>query len=78
MVSARKGARALRRLLLLSYVPRGFWARLCARVLADPALALLAPALYCAPREVSVRGGGGGAGRRLLLLSYVPRGFWAM
>ncbi|XP_045457144.1 leucine-rich repeat serine/threonine-protein kinase 1 [Melitaea cinxia] len=54
VVSARKGARALRRLLLLSYVPRGFWARLCARVLADPALALLAPALYCAPREMDI------------------------
>ncbi|CAH0730719.1 unnamed protein product, partial [Brenthis ino] len=48
-VSARAGARALRRLLLLSYVPRGFWARLCARVLADPALAAHAPALYAAP-----------------------------
>lgn len=45
--------RPLRRLLLLSYVPRGFWARLCARVLADPALAQYVPNLYSAPKEVS-------------------------
>ncbi|XP_046975207.1 leucine-rich repeat serine/threonine-protein kinase 1 [Vanessa cardui] len=53
-VAARAGGRSVRRLLLLSYVPRGFWARLCARVLADPALAQHAPALYCAPREMDI------------------------
>ncbi|CAG9574165.1 unnamed protein product [Danaus chrysippus] len=53
-VSCRSGGRALRRLLLLSYVPRGFWARLCARVLADPALPQHAPRLYSAPPELEL------------------------
>ncbi|XP_052745709.1 leucine-rich repeat serine/threonine-protein kinase 1 isoform X2 [Bicyclus anynana] len=53
-VSSRASGRSIRRLLLLSYVPRGFWARLCARVLADPALALHSPNLYTAPREMEI------------------------
>ncbi|XP_069363530.1 leucine-rich repeat serine/threonine-protein kinase 1 isoform X1 [Maniola hyperantus] len=53
-VSSRASGRSIRRLLLLSYVPRGFWARLCARVLADPALALHCPSLYTAPREMEI------------------------
>ncbi|XP_045540793.1 leucine-rich repeat serine/threonine-protein kinase 1 [Papilio machaon] len=53
-VWGRRGGAALRRLLLLSYVPCGFWARLCARVLADAALAGAAPDLYRPPPEMEV------------------------
>ncbi|GBP27199.1 hypothetical protein EVAR_15972_1 [Eumeta japonica] len=51
-ITARNGARALRRLLLLSYVPCGFWPRLCARVLSDDAVAECAPPFYKAPPEI--------------------------
>ncbi|XP_068625771.1 leucine-rich repeat serine/threonine-protein kinase 1 [Battus philenor] len=54
LVEGRRGGAALRRLLLLSYVPCGFWARLCARVLADAALAAAPPALYRPPPEMEV------------------------
>ncbi|XP_072941247.1 leucine-rich repeat serine/threonine-protein kinase 1 [Epargyreus clarus] len=53
-LSARECDRPLRRLLLLSYVPRGFWARLCARVLADAAVAAAAPDLYRPPPEMDL------------------------
>ncbi|XP_041989151.1 leucine-rich repeat serine/threonine-protein kinase 1 isoform X2 [Aricia agestis] len=46
---ARAGGAALRRVLLMSYVPSGFWPRLCARLLADPALPTYAPQLYTPP-----------------------------
>ncbi|XP_075989581.1 leucine-rich repeat kinase isoform X2 [Anticarsia gemmatalis] len=53
-VFGRCSGRPLRRLLLLSYVPCGFWARLCARLLADAQLAeCTAPhALYRLPPEL--------------------------
>ncbi|CAG4936619.1 unnamed protein product [Parnassius apollo] len=53
-VSGRRGGATLRRLLLLSYVPCGFWASLWARVLADAALAAAAPRLYRPPPEMEV------------------------
>lgn len=53
-LSGRRGGLPLRRLLLLSYVPCGFWARLSTRLLADAALAKAVPLLYTVPSaEVS-------------------------
>ncbi|CAH0599523.1 unnamed protein product [Chrysodeixis includens] len=49
-----RGGRPLRRLLLLSYVPRGFWPRLCARLLADNQLADAPHALYKLPPEMEL------------------------
>ncbi|CAB3231871.1 unnamed protein product [Arctia plantaginis] len=53
-IHGRCVGRPLRRLLLLSYVPCGFWARLCARLLADNQLAECAEpnALYRLPPEL--------------------------
>ncbi|XP_045530212.1 leucine-rich repeat serine/threonine-protein kinase 1 isoform X2 [Pieris brassicae] len=52
VLSSRDSGRSLRRILLMSYVPCGFWARLCARLLADGALAATAPDLYKIPQEI--------------------------
>lgn len=54
-VSARSGGggAALRRLVLLSYVPQGFWPRLQTRVLADAALAQAPANLYKLAPEVT-------------------------
>lgn len=53
-VEGRNGGAPLRRLLLVTYVPCGFWARLCTRLLADQALAKAPYALYrTTPSEVS-------------------------
>ncbi|XP_022818770.1 leucine-rich repeat serine/threonine-protein kinase 1 [Spodoptera litura] len=49
-----RGGRALRRLLLLSYVPCGFWPRLCARLLADQQLADAPYSLYKLPAEMEL------------------------
>uniref|UniRef100_A0A2A4KB68 Protein kinase domain-containing protein n=1 Tax=Heliothis virescens TaxID=7102 RepID=A0A2A4KB68_HELVI len=49
-----RGGRALRRLLLLSYVPCGFWPRLCARLLADQQLAEAPYTLYKLPPEMEL------------------------
>ncbi|XP_038220950.1 leucine-rich repeat serine/threonine-protein kinase 1 [Zerene cesonia] len=54
LLSSRDGGRSLRRILLMSYVPCGFWARLCARLLADGALAAAAPELYKVPQEIEL------------------------
>ncbi|XP_060809328.1 leucine-rich repeat serine/threonine-protein kinase 1 [Amyelois transitella] len=51
-VSGRSGAPALRRLLLVSYVPCGFWPRLATRLLADNALAQAPPMIYNTPKEI--------------------------
>ncbi|CAK1555976.1 unnamed protein product [Leptosia nina] len=51
-LTCRDSGRSLRRILLMSYVPCGFWARLCARLLADSALGGTAPDLYKIPQEI--------------------------
>ncbi|XP_037875630.1 leucine-rich repeat serine/threonine-protein kinase 1 isoform X2 [Bombyx mori] len=53
-VSGRGGEMSLVRLVLLSYVPSGFWARLTTRVLADAALAVAAGQLYRLTPEMEV------------------------
>ncbi|XP_047039612.1 leucine-rich repeat serine/threonine-protein kinase 1-like [Helicoverpa zea] len=49
-----RGGLPLRRLLMLSYVPCGFWPRLCARLLADQQLADAPYTLYKLPPELEV------------------------
>ncbi|XP_063898870.1 leucine-rich repeat serine/threonine-protein kinase 1 [Helicoverpa armigera] len=66
-----RGGLPLRRLLMLSYVPCGFWPRLCARLLADDPYSKKE-----SWHKLSVSGRGGLPLRRLLMLSYVPCGFW--
>lgn len=45
---------AIRRLLLMSYFPSGFWSRLITRILADDAVVDIIRNYFVMPREVSV------------------------
>ncbi|KAJ2939952.1 hypothetical protein O0L34_g6659 [Tuta absoluta] len=54
VISGRVGGFALRRLLLLSYVPCGFWPRLCSRVVADSSVRQAAQCLYTPPTEMEL------------------------
>ncbi|KAJ8705805.1 hypothetical protein PYW08_012851 [Mythimna loreyi] len=54
LVVSGRGGRPLRRLLLLSYVPCGFWPRLCARLLADQQLAEAPYSVYKLPPEMEL------------------------
>ncbi|KAJ0169751.1 hypothetical protein K1T71_014357 [Dendrolimus kikuchii] len=53
-ISGRCGRHPLRRVLLLSYVPCGFWPRLCTRVLADATLNDAPHQLYRLTAEMEV------------------------
>ncbi|KAF2362731.1 Ankyrin repeat [Trinorchestia longiramus] len=62
---------AIRRLLLMSYFPSGFWSRLITRILADDAVAEVVRSYFALPPEVTSDGdvssvlGGGGCGEWL-------------
>ena len=62
---------AVRRLLLLTYFPSGFWSRLLTRLLADDVIVDVIRAYFLVPRQVSARGSGAegrGGERRLRAL----------
>jgi hypothetical protein len=43
---------SIRRLLLMSYFPSGFWSRLITRILADDAIVDIVRAFFIMPKEV--------------------------
>lgn len=44
---------SIRRLLLMSYFPCGFWSRLITRILADDSVVDIVRSFFIMPREVS-------------------------
>lgn len=45
---------SIRRLLLMSYFPSGFWSRLMTRILADDAIVDIVRSYFVTPKEVKI------------------------